>query len=79
MTAMLQHFWPARLEGRGILSQFNEERFDIFCDFFDQELAKHLRQRQRASLGGAPSFGIMKTIYAIIAALRRTLFTFMFP
>ena len=73
-TGVGLHSWPARPEGRRTLSQFNEEQFGSFRDSFDQEPAKHLRQRQRAPLGGAPFFGTMKTIYATIAALRRTLF-----
>jgi hypothetical protein len=78
MTGLGLHSYPARPEGRRTLSQFSEEQFGSFCDSFDQEPAKHLRRRQRAPRGGASFFGIMKTIYATIAALQRTLFMSMF-
>ena len=50
-----------------------------FCGLYDPQLAKHRRQPQRGSRGGAPFFGSMKTIYEKIAALRRTHFMFMLP
>jgi hypothetical protein len=62
-TATLLRFWRVRLEGRRILSPFNEEQFGSFSNSSVWNSEPHIHQRGGMPRQGTIFFGTIRTSF----------------